>query len=63
MSLEVLGVVLGVVGILVSVGVAVWQFRVDRDHRRRRKAKRQKVELKAAKKRLEELEARPKPKK
>lgn len=55
--LELCSLVVG----LTSLAVAVWQICGDRARRRRHKAKKLKAELKAAKKRVAELEAHSKP--
>ncbi|WP_280429719.1 hypothetical protein [Nocardia brasiliensis] len=60
--MEILGIALGVVGILVSIVISVWQVKTERNRRRRRKAKKLKADLKAAQERIAELETRSKPK-
>lgn len=52
-----LGVVLGIIGIVVTIAIAGWQSLSERARRRRKAAKKQKAALKAAKKRIAELEA------
>ena len=55
-SVEVLGLVLGGLGVVVPIAIAIWQAHKEKARRARRRAKKDKAELEAAKKRLAELE-------